>query len=83
VSARRAAAIGLLVTLAEAGNLAAAVPANPDARPPSVYPPITALAPDVATSRFGMVVTNKPEASAAGAQVLEAGGNAVAAGANR
>jgi len=83
VSAHRATAIGVLVTPAEAGSLAAAVPANPDARPPSVYPPITALALDVATSRFGMVVTNKPEASAAGAQVLEAGANAVAAGANR
>jgi gamma-glutamyltranspeptidase len=83
VNARRATAVGVLVTLAEAGSLAAAVPANPDARPPSVYPSITALAPDVATSRFAMVVTNRPEASAAGAQVLEAGGNAVAAGAKR
>ena len=83
MSAHRATAIGVLVTLAEAGSLAAAVPANPDARPPSVYPPNTALAPDVATSRFGMVVTNKPEASAAGARVFGSGSNAVAAGANR
>jgi gamma-glutamyltranspeptidase/glutathione hydrolase len=70
-------ALGLLVVLASAGAAAAVVPANPDTRPPSVYPPITALVPHVATSRFGMVVTNRVEASAAGARVLEAGGNAV------
>jgi len=77
VSCRLARATGLLAALAVAGRAAAVVPANPDKRPPSAYPPITALVPHVASSRFGMVVTNKPEASEAGARVLEAGGNAV------
>jgi gamma-glutamyltranspeptidase/glutathione hydrolase len=77
MSGRAGVAVGLLVALASAESAAAAVPANPDTRPPSVYPPVTELVPHVATSRFGMVVTNRAEASAAGARVLEAGGNAV------